>query len=56
MRFDFQNSWLRIFIECWPRVISMRRYRLARAADVAQARRRIVRRIQRQLRTAHDNA
>jgi hypothetical protein len=54
MRFDFQNSWLRIVIELFPRVVPMRRYRVAREKLAWQTRRRMVRKLYRELRTAND--
>jgi hypothetical protein len=54
MRFDFHTSWLRVVIEFLPRAVPLRRYRLACESVACQARRRMARRIQRQLRTDND--
>ncbi len=56
MRFDFHNAWVHIVIELFPRPVLMRRYRVARDNMAWQARRRMVRRIHRQLRTVSDSS
>ena len=55
MRFDFHNSWLRLVIEFFPRAVPMRRYRVTHA-DALEARRKIVRHIRQQLRTAPNSS
>lgn len=55
VRFEFQNSWVRVLIEFLPREVPMHRYRVARA-DVMQVRGRMIRRICRRLRHATDSS
>jgi hypothetical protein len=49
MRIEFQNSWVRLLVELWPRTVPIRRYRLT-GENHPFVRRRIVRRLIRQIR------